>query len=327
MGNVKRAIIYALLTLLSTGAWAQERLVRVGLNRAWHTVPLILGISEGFFEKAGVTIAEKSFNNPADAMQAIASGDLDAAITPSGILFTALPRGVNVRGVAVGQGPLTPPVTFMARTDSGISSQVNLRGKTVAMAGFGGTTDLFLRYWLTRGEVDPKNDLKIMFVPYHLMLPSLINSQVASAPIDPALANQARREFPGQLKKLFDYEDITMPLLGNNHVNGLILNFGGAFIERNRETAVRFMEGYLRAVRATKDDPKWAIERWAVASNSEEVRSFAVLPGMPDDGKIYLDALQFEADLALKFGYINQPADIHRAVDNSLLDDAAQRLK
>jgi hypothetical protein len=150
---------------------------------------------------------------------------------------------------------------------------------------------------------------------------------VASAPIDPALANQARREFPGQLKKLFDYEDITTPLLGNNHVNGLILNFGGAFIERDREAAVRFMEGYLRAVRASKADVKWAIERWALAAKSEEVRSFEVLPGMPDDGKIYMDALALEADLALKFGYIKEPADIHRAVDNSLLDEAAQRLK
>jgi ABC-type nitrate/sulfonate/bicarbonate transport system substrate-binding protein len=327
MITVKRVIICALVALLPTAALAQERQVRIGHNRAWHCVPLILGITEGFFDRAGVAIAEKIFNNPADIIQAIASGDLDAGISPSGMLFTALPRGVNLRGVAVGQGPLTPPVTFMARTDSGISSQVDLRGKTVAMAGFGGTTDLFLRYWLTRGDVDPKNDLKIMFVPYHLMLPSLINRQVASAPIDPALANQARREFPGQVKKLFDYEDITTPLLGNKHVNGLILNFGGAFIDRDRETAVRFMEGYLRAVRATKDNPKWAIERWAVASKSDEVRTFEVLPGMPDDGKIYMGALQFEADLALKFGYISQPADIQRAVDNSLLDEAARRLR
>jgi NitT/TauT family transport system substrate-binding protein len=306
---------------------AQERQVRLGHNRAWNCVPLILGITEGHFQKAGVTVVEKTFNNPADIVQAIATGDLDAGVSPSGMLFTALPRGVNIRGVALAQGGQFPPVTFMVRTDSGINGPADLRGKTVAIAGFGGTTDLMLRYWLTRGGIDPKADLKLTFVPYHLTLPSLVNRQVAAAPIDPTLSIRARQEFPGQVKKLFDYEDITKAVLGNDHVNGLILNFGGAFVERDRETAIRFMEGYLRATRATKDDPKKALAEWSVASKNDAIRSLEALPSMPEDGKIYLDAFQFEADLALKFGYITQPVDIRKAVDHSLLDEAARRLK
>ena len=323
----QRAAILFLIALIPIAATAQERQVRVGHNRAWNCVPLILGITEGHFQKAGVTVVEKTFNNPADIVQAIATGDLDAGVSPSGMLFTALPRGVNIRGVALAQGGQFPPVTFMVRTDSGINGPADLRGKTVAIAGFGGTTDLMLRYWLTRGGIDPKADLKLTFVPYHLTLPSLVNRQVAAAPIDPTLSIRARQEFPGQVKKLFDYEDITKAVLGNDHVNGLILNFGGAFVERDRETAIRFMEGYLRATRATKDDPKKALAEWSVASKNDAIRSLEALPSMPEDGKIYLDAFQFEADLALKFGYITQPVDIRKALDHSLLDEAARRLK
>ena len=57
------------------------------------------------------------------------------------------------------------------------------------------------------------------------------------------------------------------------------------------------------------------------------IRSLEALPSMPADGKIFLDAFQFEADLALKFGYIQQPVDVRKAVDHSLLDEAARRLK
>src|SRR5688572_32026818 len=101
---------------------AQERgQVRLGHNRAWNNSALIIGISEGYFQRAGVTVVEKSFNNPADIVQAIATGDLDAGVSPSGVLFTALQRGVKVKGVAVVQGGQIPPVAFMARVDSGIN--------------------------------------------------------------------------------------------------------------------------------------------------------------------------------------------------------------
>ena len=306
---------------------AQERQVRIGHNRAWNCVPLILGITEGHFQRAGVTVVEKVFNNPADIVQAIATGDLDGGVSPSGVLFTALQRGVGVKAVALAQGGQTPPVTFMVRSDSGITSAADLKGKTVAIAGFGGTTDLMLRYLLTQGGVDPKADLKLTFLPYHLTLPALVNKQVAAAPIDPTLALRARQEFPGQVRKLFDYEDITKKVLGNDHTNGLILNFGDAFVERDRDTAVRFMEGYLGALRAIRADPKKALADWSVASKNDIIRSLEALPVVPDDGKVFLDAFQFEADLALKFGYIKAPVDMRKALDNTLLDDAARRLK
>lgn len=308
-------------------AAAQERQVRLGHNRAWINPALIIGISEGHFKKAGITIVEKTFNNPADIVQAIATGDLDAGVSPSGVLFTARQRGVNVKGVAVVQGGYTPPVTFMVRTDSGINGAADLRGKTVAIAGFGGTTDLMLRYWLTQSGIDPKADLKLTFVPFHLTLPSLINRQVAAAPLDAMLQVLAREQFPGQVKKLFDYEDITKAVLGNLHVNGLILNFGGAFIERDREAAVRFMEGYLRAIRAVHENPKKALADLSVASKNDVIRSLETPPLVPADGKIFLDAFKFEADMALKFGYIKEAMDIQTAIDHSLLDEAARRLK
>lgn len=90
---------------------------------------------------------------------------------------------------------------------------------------------------------------------------------------------------------------------------------------------MRFLEGYLRAIEAVDADPKKALNDWAVASAEDTIRTFEAPPTLPSDGKVYLDAFQFEADMAFKFGYLKQPMDLRLAVDNSLIDEAARRLK
>ena len=335
MAHIHRTLRQLSLSLLVVGAVsasvpasAQDKgTVRLGHNRGWNNAALIIGISQGYFKQAGVTVVERSFNNPADIVQAIATGDLDAGVSPSGVLFTAVQRGVKVKGVAVVQGGQNPPVTFMVRTDSGINTVADLKGKNVAIGGFGGTSDLTVRYWASRAGLDPKTDYKTSFVPFQLMLPSLVNKQIDAAPIDAMLAMKVKQQYAGQLKPLFSYEDVTKTAIGSLHVNGLVLNFGTAFIERDRDAAVRFLEGYLRAVKTVLTEPKRAINEWSQASNDEAVKMLDSPPSLPADGKIYLDALQFEADMALKFGYIKQPMDLKVAIDHSLIEEAARRIK
>jgi len=48
---------------------------------------------------------------------------------------------------------------------------------------------------------------------------------------------------------------------------------------------------------------------------------------LPSDGKVYRDAFRFEADQAFKFGYLKQKADVAAAIDDSLLDEAAKKVK
>jgi ABC-type nitrate/sulfonate/bicarbonate transport system substrate-binding protein len=308
-------------------AMAQVREVRIGHNRAWANPALILGISKGYFARAGLTVSEKSFNNPADIVQAIATGDLDAGVSTSGVLLTAIERGVKVKAAALTQGGQVPPVTFMVRADSGIKAPAGMRGKTAIISGFGGTTDLMLRFWLDRGGVDPKKDVTIKFVPFHLTLPSLINKQVDAAPLDCMLSIEVKEQYPDQLLPLFSYKDISGSTIGNDHVNGLLLVMGTQFIERDREGAIKLLEGYLRSIRAIHDDPKAALNDWAEASSNPTIRKLPAPVVLPADGKVYRDAFAFEAEQAFRFGYLKQKADTMAAIDDTLLDDAARRIQ
>jgi ABC-type nitrate/sulfonate/bicarbonate transport system substrate-binding protein len=308
-------------------ATAQPPEVRIGHNRAWANPALILGVTKGPFARAGITVTERVFSNPADIVQAIATGDLDAGVSSSGVLLTAIERGVKVKAVALTQGGQVPSVTYMVRSDSDIRSAVDMRGKTAIIAGFGGTTDLTLRYWLDKAGVDPKKDVTIKFVPFHLTLPSLINKQVDTAPLDAMLSIQVQEQYAGQLRPLFSYKDISNMALGNDHVNGLLLVMGTAFVDRDREAAVRFLEGYVRSIRAMQADPKAALADWSDASNNAAIRKLPALVTLPPDGKVYRDAFAFEAEQAYRFGYLNQKADVAAAIDDSLLDEAAKRIR
>ncbi|HEY7244016.1 MAG TPA: ABC transporter substrate-binding protein [Xanthobacteraceae bacterium] len=321
-------IVTACALVGSAGAaMAQSREVRIGHNRAWANPALILGITRGYFARAGLTVSEKSFNNPSDIVQAIATGDLDAGVSTSGVLLTAIERGVKVRAVALTQGGQVPPVTFMVRADSGIKAPADMRGKTAIISGFGGTTDLMLRFWLDRGGVDPKKDVTIKFVPFHLTLPSLINKQVDAAPLDCMLSIEVKEQYPDQLRPLFSYKDISTSTIGNEHVNGLLLVMGTHFIERDREGAVKLLEAYVRSIRAIHDDPKAALNDWAAASNNPLILKLPQPVNLPADGKVYRDAFAFEAEQAFRFGYLKQKADTMAAIDDSLLDEAANRIR
>src|SRR5262249_22722332 len=117
------AVCVAALLAVVAGAdiaAAQSREVRIGHNPALANPSGILGITKGHFAQAGVTVTERVFNNPADIVQAIATGDLDAGVSSSGVLLTAMEKGVKVKAVALTQGGQVPPVTYMVRADSGI---------------------------------------------------------------------------------------------------------------------------------------------------------------------------------------------------------------
>ncbi len=323
------AVLLAAFAILSgalPAAAQQQGEVRLGHNRAWGNPALLIGITQGYFKRQGVTVTEKNFNNPADIVSAIATGDLDAGVCPTGVLLTARSRGVRVKAVALAQGSHNPPVAYMVRRDSGITTVNDLRGKTAGIAGFGGTGDLYLRYWLTKSGINPATDLKLTFVPFQLTLPALINNQIAIGLVNSVLGVTADEHYPGQLKTLFTYVDVTRDAIGNDHTNALLLVFGDAFVKRDRPTAVHFLEAYLQAIRAIEADPKKAIVEWAEASDNNAIRELKKPVTLPSDGKVYRDAFQFEAKLALQFGYLKSPADVNAAIDDSLLDEAAHDL-
>jgi ABC-type nitrate/sulfonate/bicarbonate transport system substrate-binding protein len=304
-----------------------EDVLRLGHNRTWSNPALLLGIANRDFAYFGVKIVEHEFTNPADIVTGIASGDLDAGAAPGGILLASVARGVKIKGVAILQGGNNPAIAYTVRTDSEIKTIQDLRGKTAGVNNYGGNYDVYLRYWLARAGLDPTKDVNILIVPVPAMVPALINKQVHIVPLAAFDQSIVAERYPGSTRTLFDFDDVMMAGIGSHDNNSIILVMSDDFVARQRNVAVRFLEGYLRAIRAMNADPRKALAGWADAVGNTALRNLRAPPTLPDDGKIYAASLQFDADQALRFGYLPAPIDVRTVVDNSLVEDAAAALK
>lgn len=326
MAQILRVFMLFVGLVVASTAHAED-IVRLGHNRTWSNTALILGLANGDFSKFGIKVIEHQFTTPADIITGIASGDLDMGTAPAPNLFAAIERGVKVKALSVVQGRNNPPIAYMVRTNSGIDKVADLRGKIAGVNNYGGNYDLYLRYWLKHNGLDPERDVKITVVPVPAMVPALINKQIDVAPIasfDRVILNQ---RYPGQTKTLFDYDDVLKAGTGNINANTLVLVVSDDFIAKHHDVAVRFMEGYVRAIRATNADPKKAVVEWAHVVGNSMLMNFAGPPALPENGKIYPASLEFDAELAYQFGYLKRPIDTHAVVDNSIVDAALQALK
>ena len=326
MFRMIRALVSLVVIAVAGSSVHAEDTVHLGHNRTWSNTALILGLANGDFSKFGVKVVEHEFTSPADIIAGIASGDLDAGTAPAGNFFAAVTRGVKVKAVSVVQGRNNPPIAYTVRTDSGINTVADPRGKTAGVNNYGGNYDIYLRYWLKRNGLDPEKDVKIIVVPVPAMVPSLINRQVHIVPIasfDRVILDQ---RYSGQTRTLFDYDDVLKAGTGNINNNTLLLVMADDFIAKRRDVATRFMQGYIRAVRSTNADPKKAVAEWASVVGNDMLRNLAGPPTIPNDGKIYPASMHFDADLAYEYGYLKTKVDVHAVVDNSIADAALASL-
>jgi ABC-type nitrate/sulfonate/bicarbonate transport system substrate-binding protein len=301
--------------------------IRLGHSRAWSNPALVLGLHQGWFQRAGVTVVEQEFSSPATILQAIASGDMDAAATALPTLFSAVHSGVKAKAVALLQGNNNPANAFSVLADSGIYSAQDLRGKRAGVTVYGGANDIHLRYYLAKEGLDPATDVEIVAVPVPAVLPSLINRQIDIGQLASLDIPRARQQYPDQLRTLFTNEDVFVDATGSPDHNVLVLAFADSFIQRDRPTAVRFLEGYLRSVRAMNADPKKALNEWADAVNNDALRALPAPPVVPDDGKLFLSAVPYDHDQTLRFGYLPAALDWRAAIDHSLVEEAAANLQ
>jgi ABC-type nitrate/sulfonate/bicarbonate transport system substrate-binding protein len=301
--------------------------IRLGHNRAWSNPALVLGLHQGWFDRAGVDVVDQEFASPATILQAIASGDMDAAATALPTLFSAVQSGVQVKAVALLQGNNSPPNAFAVMADSGIYGAQDLRGKKAAVTVYGGANDIHLRYYLAKGGLDPATDVEIVAVPVPAVLASLVNRQIDIGQLASLDLPRARQQYGDQIRTLFTNEDVFVDATGSPHHNVLVLAYADAFVQRDRATAVRFLEGYLRSVRAMNTDPKKALNDWADATGNDALRTLPAPPEVPDDGKLFLTAVPYDHDQTLRFGYLAQPLNWRATIDHSLVEEAAANLQ
>jgi len=149
MNALLRWALAALILASAAPAFAQSLgTVRFGLLKNVTHAPALVALQEGFLQKnlgPGVKIEVSAFNNGSDFSTALASGQLDIGFVGPGPLINQYLKSKNFRVIS---GSNNGGAVLVVRSDAGIKTVADLKGKTVAIPTKGSTNEISLRLLL-----------------------------------------------------------------------------------------------------------------------------------------------------------------------------------
>jgi NitT/TauT family transport system substrate-binding protein len=269
------------------------------------------------------------FRGSAAQLTAIAAGELDLAV----LAFSTFGGGiVNARQDLVAladvarDGPQFSNL-FGVLENSPIKSVKDLKGKVLAINGKGGAVDIAARMVLLRNGLKPGKDVTIVEARFGAMEAMLRQGKTdVSVLVAPFWA---RANAKGGIRALFSQKD------GVGDTQFLLYAAKRDFVKKNRAVLVDWLEDYIRGTtwaldpknrdaaldltaKLTKRDRK-AFTSWAFTKTGD----------LYHDPKARLDVptLQKNIDVLQKFGILRRTFDVTKTVDESLVIEAAARIK
>jgi ABC-type nitrate/sulfonate/bicarbonate transport system substrate-binding protein len=260
-----------------------------------------------------------AFRANADRLSAYEAGQLEGGTSTAATVLFAAEQGVPMKVVASVSrevaGGKWHNTSYVALSDSGITSHRDLRGKTVGISDFKSGCDLYARAAAAAGGLNPDRDVKYVVVPFPAMGQALRAKRIDVGCFpNPFFVTEMRT---GGVAKVFDVKT-AFP-----YDDELILLFlRPEFIAKNRAAARAFMSDYVATTRwylaNTKDAKQALIDRKFVQTPA------AIYLDMPDwyrepTGKVTTDGMDKLQDLLIKLGWQSKKINLNELVDMSLL--------
>jgi NitT/TauT family transport system substrate-binding protein len=244
------AIVLAAFALArGPGAAQAEELapIKVGWGLSTAVAPAMIALDKGYFRQLGLAPEIAEFRGSADALSALATGDLDVDL--GGVtagFFNSAARGFDVRVVAPlsiqpGAPGTTPLVARKDLWDSGaIRSAADLKGRKVAVNAPGNGIEYKLSIILDAVGLS-LSDVDLTRIGFPEMIIALQNRGIdAAVPAQPfgTLAVQQNLGVIMMKESEAGHGDVTTVVL-----------FSGKFIREHRPLAVRYLQGLVAGMR------------------------------------------------------------------------------
>lgn len=137
---------------------SDARPIRLGyLNNITHAQALVSIAQDNLLARASGLgeIEMRAFNTGPEAIDAMTSGDLDAAyVGPTGAINAFYRTQGNL--IAIVSGAASGGARLMVAGNSAVRLPGDFAGKTIAVPGIGNTQDVALRTWLTAQGLKPR---------------------------------------------------------------------------------------------------------------------------------------------------------------------------
>jgi NitT/TauT family transport system substrate-binding protein len=308
--------------------------IQVGYLPQLGYAPYYVAVDKGYFKEQGLDVALQSFQSGSVMIAPLSTGTLDVGSGEVGpALLNALAQGLDVKVVA-GQSNIRSgynSVAFLVRKDLFDSGEVvdpsGLNGKKISINIEHGQSEYLVAELLSLGGLTI-DDVELVVLPF----PD-VPAAMANGAIDAGIMS-----YPGAAKVIAEGDGINLiDFAGDQGVIDIhqssVMYFGKRLIDpANREVAVRFLVGYLKAVRELSGDGWLQEDNLTILSKYtnlpvENVKN-SVRSYNDPNGEMFWPSVQRVQNYYLGRGYveIEQPLSREQMVDDSLLEEVIERI-
>jgi len=258
--------------------------------------------------------------------------DTGGGATSAGF-YNAVDRGIELRivadkGMSVEGYDYKALVVRKDLVDSGaFKSLADLKGKKVAVVAQGAADESVLHQALLKGGLQDA-DIERVYIPFSQQLVALQNKGIDAAIAgEPDITHMLRTGVAVRFAGLSQFYP---------HEAAYVL-YSGKFAQ-DKETGVKFLKAYLRAVRdydrALKDGKiagpgaEEIVQMLGEMTGVKDLSIFrdAVPPYIDPNGALYMTALQTDLDYFKQIGLVKKDVSLTRVIDRSFAEAAAAQL-
>jgi NitT/TauT family transport system substrate-binding protein len=330
--------VVAVVTLLAvTASFAGAEPVRVGALKLTSSAPLFIGVEKGFFKEHGVDAELVFFQAAAPIATALAAGQLDVGATGLTAALYNIVLGGEKLWIVADKGrewpgyPLTAIVVQKEVFEGGLRSVADLKGRRIGITQLGSTFHYHL------GNVLEKEGLglaDVKVVPLQAM-PAVMEA-LKGRQVDAILLPQP---FPGTAEaqgfgKILAWNGDLFPWQ-------IAAIFYSRRFAADRERAVSFMKGYVKASRYYHDavlvqrdgrvQPGAAYDEVVAITARYTGAAPAVIklgfPYQDRNGRLLVEDIAKQMTWWTRHGFMKSTIPIREVVDTSFLEDAIRTVK
>lgn len=314
-----KALILVCLTLIvfaAIEARGQDK-IRIGISsNSPGFLPTLIAEHKGFYSKYGLA-SEHVRISLAVAMNALASGDLDYAITMAQGVSAAI-RGVPVKLLMMTQDKLV----FFLMARPGVSRVTDLRNKTIGISTLGSTTHLVADVMARHHGLVPGKDLNLLPSGddqgrFASLESGRVDAVIGSTPLD---VWGARKNYK-IIARAADYTNLPQ--------NAVIVSDNK--IKQSSDQIKHMLKGTIEALQFIQTNKEESIG--ILASRARTDRDLATsmfesyFPAYSRDGTMTDEALQAAIDEALTRAKIDKKIPQSQVANRSFLLEAQRELK
>ncbi len=268
--------IYACLRSDRAFAQGLEKVLITHSSESISITPLIYGIEKGFYRREGIDLQFRVLRGEL-AVSAIVGGKEVDFMYGAGTAVTAAVRGMPMKVLSHDFKSLL----FYLMGNPRIQSGQDLKGKKVAVASLSGTGALATRASLKALGVNSEKDVTLIVIGAASVRMAALEADSVEAAIMPVPWN-FRLKQKGYKELIFTGKLLSQPLTG--------LATSKDRIEKNPEQIKKMLRGFLRSLKAVKEDKRDVVEfigrKFALDPLTAEETHKIVLQTLSDDGTV-----------------------------------------